>query len=373
MRREPAQPSQPVRVLVIAASLDILGGEAIQAADLVEHLRAERGVEVTFIAINPRLPGLLRRLQSIKYVRTVVTSALYTARLLASVPRQDIVHVFSAAHLSFLISPTPAIVIAKVFRKAVVLHYHSGEADLHLRRWQRTAAPIMRRVDTIVVPSQYLVTAFARHGLNARLIPNTIDPERFPFRERQPLRPVFLCTRQLLPMYNVDCVLRAFGVVQQRVGEARLIVVGDGSSRQRLERQARQLQLRRAEFIGSVPPARMGEVYSAADVFLNGSESDNSPVSILEAFAAGLPVVSTAVGGIPELVRPGETGMLVARDDHAEMAACALRLLDDPGLPSKLARHAHEESRRYVWPAVRDEWLTLYGQLAASTDSVQPQ
>src|SRR5947207_14616955 len=105
-----------VRVLVVAASFDILGGQAIQAARLVSRLRELPQFEVGFLPINPRLPGALRILQTVKYLRTVVTSLLYLATLLARVPRYDVVHIFSAAYSSFVIAPTPAILIAKLFR-----------------------------------------------------------------------------------------------------------------------------------------------------------------------------------------------------------------------------------------------------------------
>ncbi|HYK22079.1 MAG TPA: hypothetical protein VEV42_15175, partial [Pyrinomonadaceae bacterium] len=126
-----------MRVLIIAASLDILGGQAIQAERLIRHLENEPSVRVSFVPINPRLPGRLRKLQSIKYVRTVTTSILYCLKLLKQVPKHDVIHIFSAAYLSFLIAPTPAILIGKLFGKKILLNYHSGEAEDHLRRWRR--------------------------------------------------------------------------------------------------------------------------------------------------------------------------------------------------------------------------------------------
>lgn len=359
-------PSTPVRVLIVAPSFDILGGQSTQAATLRERLSTEAAVEVSFLATNPRLPGLLRRLRSVKYLRTLLTSAVYAAQLLARAPGQDVIHVFSAAHTSFVISTTPAILIAKGFGKATILHYHSGEADLHLRRWRRTAAPTMRLADAIVVPSCYLVDQFAGHGFSARLISNVIEPDRFQFRERRPLTPVFLCNRQLQPYCNVACVLRAFALVQARASDARLIIAADGSDRGELEALARELGLSHTEFIGWVPPDRAAELYASAEIYLNGSDHrDNIPISILEAFASGLPVVSTDVAGISELVHSGETGMLVPADDHQQLAASALALLANPELASRLALGARLECSRFTWPAVREQWLALYRTLGS--------
>ncbi|HEX8423959.1 MAG TPA: hypothetical protein VF634_11135, partial [Pyrinomonadaceae bacterium] len=133
-----------VRVLLVAPSLGILGGQAVVAARLLARLREEPSLEVTFLPHNPRLPGLLGELQKIKYVRTVLTSVAYVASLLWRVRACDCVHTFSASYTSFVLAPTPAILIAKLYGKRVVLNYHSGEAGDHLRRWRRTAIPTVR-------------------------------------------------------------------------------------------------------------------------------------------------------------------------------------------------------------------------------------
>lgn len=355
--------ARPLRVLVVAASLDILGGQSVEAQRLLRGMADEPSVKLSFLPVNPRLPGRLRALQRVKYLRTVVTSLFYWMLLLARVPRTDVLHVFSASYFSFLLAPTPAVLAAKLFGKKVVLNYHSGEAEDHLANW-RTAVPILRLADAIVTPSNYLVDVFARFNLAARAVPNTVETDRFRFRERAPLRPVFLSNRNHEPLYNVGCVLRAFAVIQQRLPEASLVVVGDGSQRAELERLAGELNLSRAEFVGRVGPEEMHSYYDAADVFLNASNIDNMPISILEAFAAGTPVVTTNAGGIPYIVTDGETGLMVEREDCEGLARAALRLFEEPGLASKLARGAREQSRLYTGPAVRDGWLKVYREVA---------
>ena len=354
-----ARAPEPVRVLMVAPSLEILGGQAVQAARLLEELRREPALEVSFLPINPRLPGPLRLLQRVKYVRTIATLLFYCATLVARVRAYDVIHIFSASYFSFLLAPTPAILVARLYGKKTVLNYRSGEAEHHLRRW-RTAVPTIRLVDAVAVPSGYLVDVFARFGLRAQSIFNIVELGRFRFRERRPLRPVFLANRNLEPLYNVGCVLRAFALIRERFPEARLTVAGDGSQRAELEELARELGLRQAKFIGRVEPARMHELYDAADIYLNSSDIDNMPGSIIESFAAGLPVVTTDAGGIPYIVSDGETGLLVRRNDHEALAGAAIRLLEDEALAVKITRAAHAECGKYNWAAVRDEWLKLY-------------
>src|SRR5262249_1067808 len=180
-----------------------MGGQAVQASRLIKGFRKSDVLQVGFLPHNPRLPGPLRNLQSIKYVRTLVTTLLYFISLLARVWRYDVVHIFSASYYSYLLSAAPAILITRLYHKKSILNYRSGEAEDHISRWRRTAAPIMRLADLIAVPSGYLVEVFGRSGLCARAVSNVVDTELFGYREREPLSPVFLSNRNLEPLYNV--------------------------------------------------------------------------------------------------------------------------------------------------------------------------
>ena len=355
--------AKPVRVLIVAPSLDILGGQAVQAARLLARLEQEPTLKVSFLPVNPRLPGPLRKLQSIKYVRTVVTSLLYWFLLLSRVRNHDVIHVFSASYLSFVLAPTPAILVSKLYGKRIVLNYRSGEAEDHLQRWRRTAIPTIRMVDEIAVPSGYLVDVFARFGLSARAIFNFVETDRFRYRERSSLRPVFLSNRNLEPLYNVGCAIRAFAIIQQRFPDARLVVAGDGSQRADLESLALELNLRNIDFAGRIQPDQMHELAGAADIYLNSSDIDNMPGSIIEAFALGLPVVTTEAGGIPYIVNNEMTGLLVKLGDHQGIADSASRLLEDDDLAQRITSNARLECRKYSWKSVRNEWLKLYHEL----------
>ena len=354
-----------LRVLIVAPSFGILGGQSVQAARLLERLSKEPLLEVGFLPINPRLPGVLHHLQRVKYVRTAVTSIAYVVSLLARVYKYDVIHVFSASYFSFVLAPTPAILIGKLYRRKVLLNYHSGEAEDHLRRWRRTAIPTIRLVDSVVVPSEYLVRIFASFGLRAGTIYNLIDTSKFRFRERSPLRPVFLSNRNLESHYGVDRVLRAFAIIQEKISEASLTVAGDGSQSRPLKALAKELRLRNTTFIGQVDPAAIAGVYDAADVFLNGSEIDNQPLSILEAFSCGLPVVTTDAGGIPDIVHDGRTGMVVPRGDYAKLAERAIALLNHPSQAKEIVEQARHECLKYSWEAVRDAWMNVYHGLAS--------
>ena len=307
-----------LRIALVAASLDILGGQGIQARALAEHLTAD-GHDVTFIPINPRFPSMLQWTRRYRGVRTVVNESMY-APSLYRLRNVDVVHVFSASYWSFVLAPLPAMMAARRFGKRVILHYHSGEADDHLTRWGTLVHPWLRLADEIVVPSEYLREVFARHGYAARVIRNVIDLARFQYRERDPVRPRLLSSRNLERHYGVDSVLRAFALLKTHYPSATLTVAGWGSQETALRELAVSLGIDGITFAGRQEPAEMAALYDGADIFLNASTIDNQPVSILESFSSGLPVVSTPTGDIKNMVVTGETGVLVPAGDPTALA-----------------------------------------------------
>ena len=357
----PVATGQLLRVALVGPSLDILGGQAVQLQRLRRRLAELPSLEVGFVPVNPRLPGPLRLLQSVKYLRTIVTSVRYVGGMLFSIPRYDIVHAFSASYWSFLLAPLPAMLIGRLFRRAVVLNYRSGEAGDHLARWRHVAIPAMRLADRIVVPSAYLVDVFAEFGLEAEAIFNFVEIERIPHRRRPTPRPIFLSNRNLEPLYNVGCVLQAFALIQRQVPEARLIVAGEGKERPALEALVARLGVRQVEFRGRTPPEEMAVLYDEADIYLNSPNIDNMPNSVIEAFAAGLPVVTTNAGGIPYIVDHERNGLLVKVGDHEALAAAALRMLREPRLAERLSDEGRREClAKFVWPAVSADWERMY-------------
>ena len=352
---------RPTRILLIAPSLDIVGGQAVQASRLLELLQGASGIQIDFLPINPRLPRLFRGLQKVKYLRTLLTSGSFVCKLLARAGRYDILHSFSAANYSFLLSAAPAVLVSRLFGKRSIVNYRDGRASQHLAGWRTSR--LLRLADRIVTPSEYLVDVFAQFVYRAQSIYNVIDLERFRFRVRKPVRPVFLHNRGLEELYNVPCTLKAFGLVQQRYPDACLTIAHDGPLRAELKRMVRDWGLRNVRFVGTVPQNEIPELYAAADIYLTSPNIDNMPGSLLECYASGLPVVATNVGGIPYIAENEETALLVDVNDHEGMARAAMRLIEEQGLAQRLASAARQQCELYSGKHVRSDWLALYDEL----------
>ena len=322
-------------------------------------------VKAWLVPINPTPPEPFDRLLTIKYLRTVVTQLCYWPLLVAQLRQADLVHVFSASRTGFIFSTVPALVVAWIVRKPVVLNYHSGEARDHLGGSRLARALLRHAVDAIVVPSRFLFDVFRRFDLKSTVVFNSIDTPQYNYRPRVPLRPHLLSTRNLEPLYNIDCTLRAFARVQARHPEATLTLIGAGSQDSALRELARALGLRNVTFVGRVHPRDMARHYAAADVYVQTPSIDNMPLSVLEAFASGLPVVSTRVGGVPTILTDRQHGLMADDNDDAGIADCVLQLLDNPDRARALAAHAHDSLQAYDWASVRDGWLTVYRSVLA--------
>jgi L-malate glycosyltransferase len=356
-----------VRVAIVGPSLRYQGGQSVQANLLTRNWRDDPAADVRFVPIDPELPRSLKWVERIPYLRTVVRMPFFLMGVWYGMREADIVHIFSASYWSFLLNPAPAWLMARMRGKRTLMNYRSGEARDHLRR-SRIAVRILQAVDRNIVPSGYLVDVFREFNLRAEAIPNTVDSSRFSYRSREPLLPRLVCTRGFHPYYSVDVVVRAFDLLKKTYPESRLCLVGKGPIEKQIRDLVHTLGLRDVEFAGPVAHSEIAHCYEQNDIFINASWVDNMPVSILEAFASGTPVVTTAPEGIRYIVEHERTGLLCEPGDWRALAENVTRLLQDPRFAKQMALNAHEESRRYQWDVVRAQWLSVYRELSELSD-----
>ncbi len=321
-------------------------------------------VEVSFIAVDPPLPRALAWAERVPGLRTVLREPLYFRHLWRELKDVDVAHIFSASYWSFLLAPAPAWWFARLRGKKSIINYRSGEARDHLQRFH-TGKFVLSRVDVIVAPSGYLVDVFREFGLSAVVVPNLVDLSQFRFRERNPLRPHLVCTRGFHEYYSVDVVVKAFAEVKKEYPDARLDLVGGGPLEAEVRQVVADLKLTDVHFPGIASRQQIGKYYDDADIFINASWLDNMPVSVIEAFGAGTPVVTTSPESMPYLVENERTGLLSPVGDEKALAANVIRLLREPVMAAVLARNAYEASRKYTWEVVREQWLKVYSETLA--------
>ena len=154
--------------------------------------------------------------------------------------------------------------------------------------------------------------------------------------------------------------------MREAVSDVKLKIAGSGPQREELQALVDALGLGdTVVFLGRLGRAEVVDLYHNADVMLNPTRVDNMPNSVLEAMACGLPVVSTNVGGVPYIVRDGETALLVPPDDAGRMAQAVLDIHRDKTRREALASNGLREVAQYYWSEVRLKWLNLYGECGA--------
>jgi glycosyltransferase involved in cell wall biosynthesis len=353
-----------LKVAIVAPSLRYVGGQAVQADLLLRLWQNDPDVDVSFIGVDPPLPRLLAWAESIPGLRTVFREPIYFLKLWRGLEDVDVAHIFSASYWSFLLAPAPAWFFARLRGKKTLINYRSGEGRDHLQRF-RSGVFVLSRANAIVAPSGYLVDVFREFGLKAAVVPNLVDLSQFRYRERNPLRPNLVCTRGFSAYYSVDAVVRAFAEVKKTYPDARLDLVGGGPLEAEVRQLVADLRLTGVNFTGVASRQNIGKCYDQADIFINASWLDNMPVSIIEAYGAGTPVVTTSPESIPYLVEHERTGLLSAVGDEKALAANVIRLLRDPALAARLAENAYQESGKYTWDAVREQWVKVYRRLQA--------
>lgn len=357
---------QDLKIALIGPLPPPSGGMANQTRQLAGLLEQE-GVSVELVQVNA--PYRPRWVGNIKGLRAAFRMLPYLIHLWRAAGKADLFHVMANSGWSWHLYTTPAIWIAKIKKIPVVVNYHGGEAGGFLARALRWVKPSLARTDELVVPSGFLKEVFGRFGFAATIVPNVINLSRF--SPRQPLpddasEPHILVARNLEPIYDNTTALRAFRIVKEQLPSARLTIAGSGPERAALEGLARVLNIDAAvHFTGRVDNEHMPELYRSADVMINPSLADNMPISILEALASGVPIVSTNVGGVPFLVEDGKTALLVPPSDPQAMAQALMQVLTMPDLARRLSEAGLASVQQYTWQCVRERLFSVYGQLCA--------
>lgn len=353
------------RVCVVGPLPPPSGGMASQCEQLVRLLRVE-GLEVELVQSNaPYWPRWLAR---VPVLRAGMRLLPYLVHLWAAAGRVQVMHILANSGWAWHLFVMPAVVTARLRATAVIVNYHGGSADAFLAHAPAYVPRMLARVSLRVMPSAFLQRVFSSHGLRAEVIPNSIDLSRF---KPAPVRvfgqaPHLVVTRNLEPIYDIATAIRAFSRIRASFPQARLTIAGSGPERARLLALVADLGLQACvRLAGRIDNADMPELYAAADCLINPSTVDNMPVSILEAFASGVPVVSTCAGGIPDMLAHGVSGLLVPVGDDGAMAQQVLSVLRNPALASRLRQAGLAEAEKYGWTRVRTQWLAAYRRAAA--------
>jgi glycosyltransferase involved in cell wall biosynthesis len=257
-----------------------------------------------------------------------------------------------------------AIVISQICR-FLNLEYipilHGGNLPIRLDQNPKVMGTFLHKAHAVVSPGDYLLTAFAKAGYhNITKINNFIEIENYPFLERSVLEPKLLWVRSFAEIYNPQMAVRVLHLLKEKYPKASLTMVGpekDGAL-ESSKLLAQELQLE-VHFTGLLSKKQWVERSKDHSIFINTTHFDNLPVSLIEAMALGLPVVSTDVGGIPYLIQHNVHGKLVPDADVVEMVENIHHLIQHPKDVLTIITKARERSLNYSWKEVSQRWNSL--------------
>jgi L-malate glycosyltransferase len=336
------------------------GGMANQTRQLA-RLLTDAAMAVEIVQVNARYRP--HWIGSLRGVRAVFRLVPYLLRLWRCAGRADLFHVMANSGWAWHLCAAPAVWIARMRGVPVVLNYRGGEAERFLRRQVTWVRPTLRRAFAIVVPSGFLQEVFGQFGIAAEIVPNIVDLSRFHPGPPRAGSHNIIVTRNLEDIYDIPTALRAFAAIRRAYPDATLTVAGSGPRLDALQQLAQALGVADSvRFTGRIDNEHIAELYRNADLMLNPSTADNMPISLLEAMASAVPIVTTNVGGIPHLVTDARNALLVAPGDPAAMAAAAMRVFAEEGLARRLVEAGADSAAGYTWAQVRPRLFGVYAR-----------
>ncbi|MDC7999245.1 glycosyltransferase family 4 protein [Gilvibacter sediminis] len=250
---------------------------------------------------------------------------------------------------------------ARRFKIAYIPVLHGGNLPDRIKSSPKKLKKYCQGAHLVVSPSAYLADQFEQAGLGSvEVIANAIDLERYRPAADKAFAPTLVWLRAFLPLYNPQLALQAFQRIQLKFPTATLTMAGPGDPQILEECQILAAQHKlNVSFLGKIDQTQWIALGQKAAVFLNTSTADNQPLSVIEAQAMGLPVVSTKVGGMPFLISEGVNGYLVSKNDPEAMAAAVMRILNSESTYKSMSEKALARAQEHAWPLILEKWKSI--------------
>ena len=239
-----------------------------------------------------------------------------------------------------------------------------GNLPSRLQKSPKKSKALFHGAQVNVAPSHYLLEAFkSKAYTNLVHIPNTIEIANYPFKPRKKVQPRLLWVRSFAQLYNPLLALDVLSNLLKKGYDATLTMVGPpkDESFQQCKKRAEEENLP-VTFTGMLSKQQWIALAASQDIFINTTNFDNTPVSVIEAMALGLPVVSTNVGGLPYLIEDTKDGFLVPPNSTEKFTAAVETVLKNPKKSQEIALAARHKVEQFDWQIVKHQWISLLSQ-----------
>jgi L-malate glycosyltransferase len=261
--------------------------------------------------------------------------------------------------------------LCRIFRIPFIPVLHGGDFPNRLRRSPRACNFVFAHSAVNISPSYYLEEHFKRAKFRVQYIPNFLEIGKYEFKDRPYFRPTLLWVRSFHELYNPLLAIDILASIKKRYPSAALCMVGPDKDGSMLRTKQRAIDLGLAEsviFTGLLSKAEWISLSRECDIFINTTNFDNMPVSVIEAMALGLPIVSTNVGGLPYLIRNEIDGLLVNPSSVMEFSSAVERILLDSDLGRTLAVSARRKALTFDWSITGPQWRNVINKYQLKGD-----
>jgi glycosyltransferase involved in cell wall biosynthesis len=251
--------------------------------------------------------------------------------------------------------------LCRFYRIKYIPKLHGGDLPNRLIKSPILSKMIFKYAYRNIAPSEYLLEAFKDRGYAELIcIPNTVEIQNYTFTKRNSCAPNLLWVRSLHEIYNPEMALSVLAEIKNEFPNAKLCMVGPDKDNMKPNlKKIANLKNLNVEFAGKLSKNKWVKYSEQYDIFLNTTHYDNTPISVIEAMALGLPVISTNVGGIPFLLKDRQTALLVADNDIQAMSEAIKELIINDELRNKLVANAHDLVQQFDWNLVKNKWLQV--------------
>jgi len=251
--------------------------------------------------------------------------------------------------------------LSRFFKIKYITILHGGNLENRLANNPKMSKILFNNAFKLVSPSDFLKDTFYNYGYdNIDYIPNSIEIENYKFLRREFQTPKLLWVRSFSKIYNPKLAVLLFDNLLKKGYKAELCMVGpdsDGTLKE-VKRLVKELNLN-VKFTGKLSKEEWSKLSENYNFFINTTNYDNTPLSVIEAMALGLPVVSTNVGGMPYLIEDGVDGILVEPNNIDEMTTAIVNLLENDELRERIIKNMQEKVIQFNWENVKLKWKDL--------------
>jgi glycosyltransferase involved in cell wall biosynthesis len=253
--------------------------------------------------------------------------------------------------------------LLRVIGKPYVLVLHGGNLPIFAKRWPGRVKRLLESANVVTTPSGYLLEQMQPYRSDLSLLANPLDLNSYDYWLRGKVSARLVWLRAFHEIYNPSMATEALALLADDFPDISLLMIGPDKGDGSLE-MTRQTAIRlgiesRLEILAGVPKEEVPQSLNRGDIFINTTNIDNTPVSIMEAMASGLCIVSTNVGGIPYLLEDEKDCLLVPPNDPEAMAQAISRILTDSSLAQRLSENAREKARSFDWSRILPQWDSL--------------